>query len=139
MIVSVARTDTEIAACYPVMRELRPHLQPETFVETVRGLQRDGYTLAFGSEAGSVVTAAGFRLKRTLFCDRFLYVDDLVTLSSERSKGYGREMLEWLKARAREEKCLELRLDSGMQRKDAHRFYVNNGVAINGYHFRVVL
>ena len=139
MTIEIAETDGAIEACYPVMRELRPHLPADGFVATVRGLQRGGYTLAFGSERGEVVVVAGFRIKSTLFCERFLYVDDLVTAPAERSRGYGRLMLEWLKARARKDGCAELRLDSGMQRKDAHRFYENNGVAINGYHFRVVL
>jgi GNAT superfamily N-acetyltransferase len=139
MTIDVAETDAEIEACYPVMRELRPHLVADTFVATVRGLQKDGYMLAFGLEAGRIVVVAGFRIKKTLFCARFLYVDDLVTASTERSKGHGRIMLEWLESRAREDGCAELRLDSGMHRKDAHRFYEHNGVAIDGYHFRVVL
>jgi GNAT superfamily N-acetyltransferase len=139
MTIGVAETDAEIAACFPVMQELRLHLRADDFVATVRDLQRDGYTLACGSEGGRVVVVTGFRIKRTLFCHRFLYVDDLVTASSERSKGHGRLMLDWLKRRARQEGCVELRLDSGMQREDAHRFYQNNGVPINGYHFRAVL
>lgn len=36
---SVATTDSEIAACYPVMRELRPHAAREEFVPPpTRGL-----------------------------------------------------------------------------------------------------
>ena len=90
MKVEVAITDAEIDACYPSMQELRPHLQRETFVEIVRDMQRDGYVLAYLGNAQTVYSVAGFRIKRTLFCDRFLYVDDLVTTSAERSKGYGK-------------------------------------------------
>ena len=46
---------------------------------------------AFVVAADRAVAVAGFRTKRTLFCDKFLYVDDLATLASERSKGYGYE------------------------------------------------
>ena len=136
MRVEVAVTDAQIEACYPAMRELRPHLQREAFVDIVRDMQRDGYTLAYLAPSGTVVGVTGFRIKRTLFCDKFLYVDDLVTVSGERSKGYGRIVLDWLKERARAEGCAELRLDSGIQRKDAHRFYQRNDVAIVAYHFR---
>ena len=101
MTIQTADTDEQIAACYPVMRELRPHLDADAFVGIVRGMHGDGYRLAFLSEGDRVVAVAGFRTKRTLFCDKFLYVDDLVTLSAERSKGYGKVLLEWLKDRAR--------------------------------------
>ena len=137
MKIEIAATDSNIEACYLVMRELRPHLQAKAFVRIVRDLERDGYQLAFLSESGRVVAVAGFRIMRTLFCDKFLYVDDLVTLSAERSKGYGRFLLDWLKDRARANGCARLDLDSGMQRKDAHRFYQNNALPISGYHFSV--
>lgn len=139
MNVEVAIEDDQIESCYPVMRELRPHLDAHAFVQIVREMQRDGYVLAFLSVTGRVVAVAGFRIQRTLFCDKSLYVDDLVTLSAERSKGYGRILMEWLKHRACSEGCAELDLDSGIQRKDAHRFYERNGLEVSGYHFSVRL
>ena len=89
MIIEIAETDSAIQACYPVMQELRPHLRADGSVATVRGLQRDGYTLACGSENGEVVVVAGFRIKRTLFCEKFLYVDDLMTASRSNRKATG--------------------------------------------------
>jgi GNAT superfamily N-acetyltransferase len=139
MTIQIAETDEQVAACYAVMRELRPHLDADAFVGIVRDMQGDGYTLAFLTAADRVVAVAGFRTKRTLFCDKFLYVDDLVTLSAERSKGYGKALLEWLKDRASADGCAELHLDSGVQRKDAHRFYEANNLPISGYHFRTEL
>jgi GNAT superfamily N-acetyltransferase len=134
--IEVAVSDEQIAACYPVMRELRPHIEARAFVQIVRAMQREGYCLAFATDRTVVVAVAGFRIKRTLFCDRFLYVDDLVTVSTKRSNGYGRILLEWLKERARAEGCAELHLDSANHRADAHRFYERNGVPASALHFR---
>jgi GNAT superfamily N-acetyltransferase len=64
-----------------------------------------------------------------------MYVDDLVTLPTHRSKGFGSALLNWLRQHARHEGCAELHLDSGMQRKDAHRFYEREGMTIAGLHF----
>ena len=139
MKVEVAETDAHIRSCYPVMRELRPHLQLAAFIDIVKQLQKDGYILAFLEHSGEVVSVAGFRIMHALFCDSFLYVDDLVTLDTERSKGYGKVLLEWLKTRALEEGCAELHLDSAFHRKDSHRFYERNGVPSSGYRFRAVL
>jgi GNAT superfamily N-acetyltransferase len=140
MTVHVAATEDELRTCYQVMRELRPHLDEASFVAAVdRMRNEDGYTLAFLEHDGAVVSAAGFHLRRALFCDRYLYVDDLVTLASERSKGYGAALLEWLKERAHAEGCTELHLDSGFHRIDAHRFYDRHAVPASGFHFRARL
>ena len=85
MSVHIATTDTEIAACYPVMRELRPHIAEEQFLFRVRSQEKTGYRLAYIQEPTGVVAVAGFRVGENLAWGRFLYVDDLVTLPAQRS------------------------------------------------------
>lgn len=95
-----------------------------------------GYRLAcVDVPAAGFVAAAGFRLSENLAWGRFLYVDDLVTRSEYRSKGYGTTLLSWLKDYAAQAGCVQLHLDSGIQRKDAHRFYEREGLCVAGYHF----
>jgi predicted GNAT superfamily acetyltransferase len=137
--IALATTDAEISACFPVMHELRPHLVASEFVARVRRQQRDGYQVAAHSGAAGPVAVAGFRLSETLAWGRFLYVDDLVTLASERSRGHGARLLDWLCEHARRNGCAQLHLDSGVQRLDAHRFYRRQGLAITGHHFQIAL
>jgi GNAT superfamily N-acetyltransferase len=129
------RTDEEVLACYDVMAELRPHLARDAFVPTVRAMQKDGLRLACIRDDGRVVAVAGYRVSTNLFCGRHLYVDDLVTAESARSKGHGKALLDWLRAQAVAEDCDVFHLDSGMQRKRAHQFYLREGLEIAGYHF----
>ena len=139
MIVDLAVSDAQVEACYPAMRELRPHIDAQQFVGIVRDMQRDGYMLAALIDDGRVTAVAGFRIKRTLFCDKFLYIDDLATLSTEQSKGHGNVLLSWLREYARAANCADLRLDSGLQRINAHRFYERNGLESTALHFREIL
>lgn len=139
MNIQLANTDTEIADCFPVMHELRPHLDEKGFVAQVRRQQQDGYRIAFVEDKGFPMAVAGFRLGENLAWGRFLYVDDLVTTSMQRSQGYGAALLEWLKEYARQEGCGQLHLDSGMAREDAHRFYEREGIPKAGFHFAVSL
>ncbi len=129
--IRIADTDSEIAACFPVMHELRPHLAgAESFVSRVREQQRHGgYRLAFRSDESGVVAVAGFRILENLASGRILYVDDLVTLATARSQGHGAAMLQWLEAYAGDDGCVSLQLDSGNHRVDAHRFYDREGYA----------
>ncbi len=137
--IGVADTDTEIARCFAVMRQLRLHLREEEFVPRVRLQQRDGYRLVFLEDEGEVVATAGFRVIENLSAGRVLYVDDLVTDAARRSKGYGAELLRWLTDQARLAGCAKLDLDSGVQRHDAHRFYHAQGMTTFAHHFRLEL
>jgi GNAT superfamily N-acetyltransferase len=134
-VIEKAESDAAIAACYDVMAELRPHVSREAFLPTVRTMQKDGLRLACVREAGRVVAVAGYRISTNLFCGKHLYVDDLVTAESERSKGHGKALLAWLRALAVEEDCDEFHLDSGVQRKRAHQFYLREGLELAAYHF----
>ena len=120
------------------MRELRPLFQePEQFVERILRQQKQGYQLAFLESEGEVCAVAGYRFLESLFSGKFLYVDDLVTRESDRSCGFGGQLLDWLIEQARADGCENLELDSGVQRFDAHRFYFSKRMAISSYHFRI--
>ncbi len=140
MKIVVAESEQAIAACFPVMFELRPHLIQETFVERIRQQQSQGYRLAYleateGEVSGQPVAVAGFRISNNLAWGKFLYVDDLVTSATQRSHGYGKALLNWLNDYATQEGCSQLHLDSGVQRKAAHRFYQREQVTVTGFHF----
>ena len=50
-------------------------------------------------------------------------------------KGSGRKLLKWIIEEGKKAKCDQVHLDSGPQRHDAHRLYLNQGFKIIGYHF----
>ncbi|MBN2525423.1 MAG: GNAT family N-acetyltransferase [Deltaproteobacteria bacterium] len=130
-----AITDEEIESCYDVILELRPHLERETFLSVVRTMEKEGYHLAFKKFDGEVVAVAGYRIYSNLFMGKHLYVDDLVTASEYRSRGFGKSLIIWLKGIARNSGCNWFDLDSGTHRGRAHRFYFNLGLTIASYHF----
>ena len=139
MSIQLANSDEEIAACFPVMHQLRPHLTQESFLMRVRSQEGAGYLLAYVESETGPVAVAGFRILETLGSGRFLNVDDLVTLDSERSKGHGASLLRWLIRWAETESCQRLELDSALRRKDAHRFYEREGMAASAYRFAITL
>lgn len=135
----LAKEELEIRNCYPVMAELRPHIGPEEFfVRVKRQMEAAGYRLACLLDEG-VKGAAGFRISECLGWGKFLYVDDLVVKSGERSVGYGGALFDWLVEYARAEDCQELHLDSRVQRFAAHRFYLNKRMFIECHHFALKL
>ncbi len=133
-------TDSEILAARDVMRQLRPGVPSDDYLATVRRMMVAGYRQVVLIEEGSVRAVAGFRIFEMLYAGgQILYVDDLNTDERVRSSGYGHALLDWLKAEAREKGCVQLHLDSGVQREGAHRFYFREKLSVNCFHFRVVL
>ena len=136
MTIRVAESNDELDRCFPVMRELRPLLEADSFVSRVRSQEDKGYRIAYIEHGAQVVAVAGFRIIETLVDGRFLYVDDLVTRDSSRSKGHGGALFSWLCERAAAEDCRSIQLDSGHQRRHAHRFYQREGMENSGLHFK---
>jgi GNAT superfamily N-acetyltransferase len=138
--IALVATVADLRACHPVMVQLRPDHDEETFVAQVQRQRLQGYQLAAGRDpSGAVVVVAGFVLGEKLAWGRHLYVDDLVTDAAQRSAGAGAAMLAWLGEYARDAGCETLHLDSGMQRPDAHRFYDREGMARTSLHFTMAL
>lgn len=135
MRIEIAESHEQIQSCFPVMSELRPELDPAEFVTRVRRQQREGFRLAYLSDADCIVAVAGFRFLEKLVAGLTMYVDDLVTRESKRSRGYGHELFSWLIAAARERGCRSVELDSGVQRILAHRFYLRERMLLRSHHF----
>jgi GNAT superfamily N-acetyltransferase len=122
------------------MRELRPHIATvEEFVERVQRQQQQGYLLAYLEADEQIRAAAGYRFQEMLFHGQILYVDDLVTREADRSAGFGGKLFDWLVQQARQRGCDYFELDSGVQRFDAHRFYLMKRMKIASHHFSLQL
>jgi GNAT superfamily N-acetyltransferase len=120
----------------PVLQELRPHLDPSARRAVHAEGREQGYRfLAAFAATGDCLGVAGWRVVATAAVGRKLYVDDLVTASGSRSTGVGRALLRELERRARAAGCSVLDLDSGVQRHDAHRFYLRERMRISSHHF----
>jgi GNAT superfamily N-acetyltransferase len=135
MEVKLAETPEAIERCFRVMSHLRPHVAATEFVPRVQAQQKQGFRLAYLEDEGDVVAVAGYRVMDMLASGRTMYVDDLVADEKRRSRGYGKALLDWLQARAREEGCATFSLDSGTHRQEAHAFYFRERMRVTSFHF----
>jgi GNAT superfamily N-acetyltransferase len=135
MEIGIAETDNEIFECYEVLTQLRPQLKKESFVALIRELMlSQGYKLIYLKDY-EIKSVMGIRIGLWLPTGKYLEIEDLVTSSSERSKGYGMQILNWAKEYAKVNKCNQLRLVSGVAREQAHKFYQNNGMSFEAKFF----
>ena len=136
MTIAFATTDDEISDCYAVMSQLRTHIAPEDFLPRVRRQMGDfDFRLAYLKDEGEVKAVAGIRVSEWLHRGKYLEIDDLVAKDGERSKGYGGILFDWIVDLARTEQCNHVRLLSGVQRFEAHRFYLRKRMNIEAHYF----
>lgn len=140
MTTAFAETDDEINACYDVMSELRPHITRAEFLPRVRRQMSDfGFRIVYVKDEGEVKAVAGIRVSEWLHGGRYLEIDDLVAKDGDRSKGYGGQLFDRIVELARGENCRHVRLLSGVQRFDAHRFYLRKRMNIEAHYFTLDL
>ena len=129
--------DAGLGRTWPVMSQLRPHLDEAGYRARVERMRRtDGFRVIAAVRDGVVVGVAGVRPMELLYAGRILQIDDLVVDAGARSGGVGKALLDWVKAEAVRDGRDEVHLDSGMHRTDAHRFYDREGFERLGIHFR---
>lgn len=139
MKIKTAQTQEDFLKCLEVMQALRPHLTTESFLDLVSKMKEESYTLIYVEDGVKAVSACGFRYLTTLFEGRYIYIDDLSTLPEARGKGYAGALFDYVVEKAKSEGLPAVHLDSGHQRYDAHRLYLNKKMKIVYHHFRLEL
>ena len=133
--VHLAKDETAITRCFSLISTLRPHLKEETFVSDVNEQIEQGYKLFYLYKNNKVLCIAGCKISKNLAWGKHLYIADLVSDTKSRSKGHGKELLDYVIEFAKNEGCKEVHLDSGVQRFKAHKFYLREGFEMTSHHF----
>lgn len=138
--IRILTAEADLRAVWPLVSQLRPEFDEDRFVAQMRRQIAEGCraTVLF-DEDGKPRAFACWRVMEMLAVGKHVYVDDLVTDSAVRSRGFGKRMLDWLKAEAGRLGCVRLQLDSGTHRQDAHAFYLREGLRIEAFHFGIAL
>lgn len=135
MEISEAKSKEEFLECWPVVSELRPNLDRDQYIILILYMLDEHYKLLYIKQGGCVVAICGYRLTTMLHRGRGLYIDDLGTLSSARGNGYASALLRHVSLEAARQELSCIHLDSGPQRHEAHRLYLNHGFHISDLHF----
>lgn len=83
-------------------------------------------------DGSSLVAVAGVSVQRVLHHERHLWVHDFVVDEPRRGEGFGRELLDWLAAWARERDCETFALARHGDNDAARAFYETEGLEVCG-------
>ena len=116
-------TDADFEAAFDVMHELRTHLDRSKYLELLAEMRPRGYRLIAAEDGGKIVALAGISQGVNFYYGHYVWVYDLITAETDRSKGHGLVLLQHVEQLARDSGCETLALSSAFHRLDAHRFY----------------
>jgi len=138
MTIETVQTDADILKCRGAIQALRPLLTDDVYTGAVKQTLADNRQIIFIEDGSPDAAAvAVFETGYNLFRGKYIYIDHLSTLPTQRGKGYAGMLLDWIAAYAREEGFNEIHLDSGVNaaRTDAHRLYLNKRFQVASLHF----
>ncbi|WP_349408531.1 GNAT family N-acetyltransferase [Pseudalkalibacillus sp. SCS-8] len=116
-------TEDQWIQAFPIMNQLREDLSLDTYIDLLTDMTNQGYRLIAMYDDGKIVALAGIHMSINFYNHRYVFINDLVTDASNRSRGYGERLLTYIHEWARERGASYVSLESGIKRKDAHRFY----------------
>lgn len=91
------QSQDEVLEAFPIMKQLRTHLDERTYLELVKEDQeKDQYKMFALIDGNKIVAVTGFKPMITLYYGRSVWVCDLVTDHNKRSNGYGEKLLTYV-------------------------------------------
>lgn len=123
-----AKDKNDLERCYPIMKELRTALSYDDFIVIYFSAhEADKYEIVGVESEGKVLAVMGYRILHDYVHGKHLYIDDLVSTESHRSKGLGAMLLTHAEGQAKEFGCKGLRLCTGIENELGKKFYERHG------------
>ncbi len=124
----VITSKPELEQAFPVMKELRPHLTLERYLNLINeAAKRDQYEVVGAYDGDKCVGAMGHRVLFDFVHGKHLYIDDLVVTEGHRSQKIGAQLLKFAEKYAKEIDCDGLRLCTGVENDKGKSFYEREG------------
>lgn len=122
---------------FPLMRQLREHLDEPKYLELITAAKAESnYRMIGLYDHDKCVGLMGYRVITDLVHGRHLYIDDLVTEESRRSQGIGEKLLAKSKELAAELGCERLRLCTGITNTRGMKFYERMGWELRAHAYK---
>lgn len=133
MEIKKASSKEDFTKCWEAIQKRRPYLDLEQFLVMNLYMQDEGYKLIFTKQHEKVMAFCGYRFQTMIHYGRSIYIDDIFTLPEARDHAI--PLLNYVVREAKLAGVQSIHLDSGHQRSEAHRLYMNHGFKIESHHF----
>lgn len=130
-----ARSDADYYAAYPIIRQLFPQLDMQTFSRRVFVARATGYRMFMGEVDGQVVGVIGVIANHNIHDGFVTFIEHVVIDKKHRGHGYGSQLIRFAEDRAREEGCYLIELDTDTGEDRAAKLYMKSGYQKSGDYY----
>lgn len=130
-----ARSDADYHVAYPIIRQLFPQLDMQTYARRVFVARATGYRMFMGIVDKQIVGVIGVIANHNLHDGFVTYIEHVVVDRKFRGNGYGSQLIKFAEDRAREEGCYLVELDTDLGADRAARLYENSGYTKSGDYY----
>lgn len=134
-----ARSDSDYHSAYPILLQLFPHLDMQTYAHRVFVARATGYRMFVGEFDDAIVGVIGIMHNHNIHDGFVTYIEHVVVDDNYRGRGFGTQLIEFAENRAREEGCFLIELDTDLGEERAESLYKKNGYNICGHYFHKTL
>lgn len=130
-----ARSDADYHSAYPLIRQLFPHLDMQTYARRVFVARATGYRMFMGEVDGDAVGVIGIISNHNIHDGFVTYIEHVVVDENYRGKGYGSQLISFTEQRALEEGCKLIELDTDLGHDKAEKLYEKSGYKQSGHYY----
>lgn len=130
-----ARSDADYHAAYPLIRQLFPYLDMQTYARRTFVARATGYRMFMAQVADEVVGVIGIIPNHNIHDGFVTYIEHVVVDKDYRGKGYGSKLISFVEARAVEEGCKLIELDTDLGHEKAEKLYEKSGYKQSGHYY----
>jgi GNAT superfamily N-acetyltransferase len=136
VVIKKLNSKSEIASVFPILIQHHKHITKENFLRNIDEiLSEKNYQMIAAFIEDKMVGIAGYWVLTRFYSDKYVQVGNMVVDEQHRSTGVGKTILDFIENEGKKRGCQHFILDSRLDNKKSHDFYLREGFEIMGYHF----
>jgi diamine N-acetyltransferase len=136
IIIKKLNSKAEIALTFPILTQHHQHIQESDFLQAVDEiLAEENYQMIAAYIKEEMVGIAGYWVLTRFYSGKYTQVGNMVVDEKHRNLGIGKKILGFIEDEGKKQGCQHFILDSRLDNKKSHDFYLREGFEVMGYHF----
>ena len=127
---------TQVNGIVTVLRVLNEQLSEDVLKERLNEMFDRGFICLGVFDAEKLIGVSGLWILNKIYVGRHIELDDVVILPEYRSKGIGKQMMQWIYQFAKDQGCVASELNCYVTNSAGQKFWANEGYRVIGFHYQ---
>lgn len=120
----------------PFLQLLNPELELSLITERLEDMCTKGYECLGVYDEERLIGVCGIWVLTKIYVGRHIEPDNVCIHPDYRNKGIGEQMIAWVEDYGRKQGCIASELNAYVNNSKGHKFWMNCGYKVLGFHFQ---